>query len=212
MASTSGALAVVCLAAGLLHLIRLAVLRRDVVGEVSYTAMGLGMAAMFSPLGDPVPTAVWCAVFVLAATWFAVRVLRGDAAGGEAAHHVVGSGAMLFMLVAGNSEGALGGHAAHGAGPDSALAGAVGLVSATAMLLAGYFAWHALRCADRCRTTTCPDPHPAVSVQDGRDGRDGPDAAVARRAPAFSVCAPQTAAVSHVVLAVAMTAMLLRML
>jgi hypothetical protein len=209
MASTSGVLAGVCLAAGLLHLLRLAVLRRDVVGEVSYTAMGLGMAAMFSPLGDPVPTAVWCAVFVLGAAWFAVRVLRGEGAGGEAAHHVVGSGAMLFMLVAGTSEGAPAGHAAHGDGPGGALAGAVGLVSVTAMLLAGYFAWHTLRCADRCRTTTCPDAHPAAFVE---DGRDGPDGAVALRAPAFSVCAPQSAAVSHVVLAVAMTAMLLRML
>jgi hypothetical protein len=208
MASTSGVLAVVCLAAGLLHLLRLAVLRRDVVGDVSYAAMGLGMAAMFSPLGDPVPTAVWHAVFVLAAAWFAVRLLRGNGAGGEAAHHVVGSAAMLFMLLAGTSERALPGHPAHGAAADGAVAGAVGLVSATAMLFAGYFAWHALRWADRCRTT-CPQAHPAVSVQ---DGRDGPNAAVALWARALSVCGPQTAAVSHVVLAVAMTAMLLRML
>jgi hypothetical protein len=206
MVSTSGALAVVCLAAGLLHLIRLAVLRRDIVDEVSHTAMGLGMAAMFSPVGDPVPRAVWPAVFVLGGAWFAVRVLRGDRAGGEAAHHLVGSSAMLFMLAAGHPEGSLGGHPAHGADAGGALVGAVGLVSATAMLLAGYFAWHALRCADRCRTTTRPDAHPAVSVQ---DGRDGPNAPVALRAPALSVLAPQTAAVSHVVMAVAMTAMLM---
>jgi hypothetical protein len=149
MASTSAALAVVCLAAGLLHLVRLARLRRDVVRRGLVHGRALGMSAMFSPLGDPVPTAVWPAVFVLAA---------------------------------------------------------VGLVAAPAMLLAGHVAWHALRWADRCRTT-CPDAHPAVSVQ---DGRDGPNAAVALRAPAFSACAPQTAAVSHVVLAAAMTAMLLR--
>ena len=51
----AGALTVACLAVGLLHVVRLLVLRADVIGEVSHAAMAVGMAAMFSPLGDPVP-------------------------------------------------------------------------------------------------------------------------------------------------------------
>ena len=48
-------LAVGCLALGVLHLARLLLMRGDRVGEASHAAMGVGMAAMYSPLGDPVP-------------------------------------------------------------------------------------------------------------------------------------------------------------
>jgi hypothetical protein len=200
MPSMSEALAVVCLAAGLLHVLRLVVLRRDVVGEISHAAMGLGMAAMFSPFGNPLPAAAWSAVFGVCAGWFAVRVLRGAGVGGEAAHHVVCGGAMLFMLAAGHPADAPGGHAFHGS--LGAVGGAVALVSVTAILLAGYFAWHALHCVDRTRPAPCP-AHEAAAA---------PGAAVALRAPALSLCAPRTASVAHLVVAVAMTAMLLGML
>jgi hypothetical protein len=70
MGWVSGGLAVVCLCAGLLHLLRVAVLREDVAGELSHAAMGVGMAAMFSPLGNPVPGAVWTVVFALGIVWF----------------------------------------------------------------------------------------------------------------------------------------------
>jgi hypothetical protein len=196
MPSMSGALAVVCLAAGLVHVLRLVVLRRDVLGEISYAAMGLGMAAMFSPLGNPLPTAAWSAVFGVCAGWFAVRVLRGAGLRGEASHHVVCGGAMLFMLAVGHPAGALGGHAAHGS--TGAVGGAVALVSATAMLLAGYFAWHALRCVDR----THPPREPSA----------GSDTAVALRAPTLSPYAPRTASMAHLAVATSMTAMLLGML
>jgi hypothetical protein len=62
MSWVSAALAVVCLAVSGLHLARLALhaggfgdVPGGPVGEVSHAAMALGMAAMFSPLGDPLP-------------------------------------------------------------------------------------------------------------------------------------------------------------
>jgi len=200
MSSMSGAPAVVCLAAGLLHVLRLVVLRRDVVAETSYAVTGLGMAAMFSPLGNPLPDAAWFAVFGVCGAWFAVRMLHGAGADGEAVHHVVCGGAMLFMLAVGHPAGDLGGHSAHGSA--ARVGGTVALVSATAMLFAGYFTWHALGCADRYRPAGCTSS-PAVPA---------PDAALALRAPALRVCATHTTVSAHLVMAVAMTAMLLGML
>ena len=185
----SAALALACLAAAGLHLVRIAVRRRDVVGEASHAAMALGMAAMAAPLGDPVPEPVWTVVYVLIAVWFAVLVLRTRSTGGDAVHHVVGSGAMLFMLAADHSTG----HMSHG-GPAS------GLVAVTAMTFTGYFAWHALRCADRCRREQEPCDGPAAG-----------GSVLVQRSPALSVHTPQAGAVGHLVAAVAMSAMLMGM-
>jgi hypothetical protein len=121
----SGVLAIGCLAVGLLHLYRLSALRDDVAGEASYAAMGLGMAAMFSPLGDPVSAHAWIALFLLSA---AGVVVRGAP---EATHHVLGAAAMLFMLLTGHEHG-----------------------SVVGIALAAYFAWHVLRCLDRLRAAT----------------------------------------------------------
>jgi hypothetical protein len=199
MAWFGGTLALTCVLVGALHLLRLVVLRRDMVGEASHAAMGLGMAAMFSPLGDPVPRPVWAGVFALCAAWFAVLALR--AGGPDARHHVVGSAAMLFMLLGGTHVHAVAGggeHAGHGA----AAAGGLGVAPVAAIVLAGYFAWHALRCIDRMRPGVLPAV-PAAEV--------AANVTVALRAPALSLRAPQTAAVAHLVMAVAMAAMLLGM-
>jgi len=176
----SGGLAVVCLGVGLLHLVRVVVLRQDMAGELSNAAMGLGMAAMFSPLGNPVPGPVWTVVFALGVAWFGAAVVLRRTFGGDAGHHVVGGGAMLLMLAAG--------HSAHGRGA----AGALGLASVAALGLTGYFAWHALRCADGCRR-----PEPAA------------DAAVAVQTRALET--PQLAAAAQLVTAATMSVMLLGM-
>jgi hypothetical protein len=191
----SGGLAVACLVVCLLHLVRLAVRRRDAAVELSHAAMGLGMAAMFSPLGDPLPRPFWTAVFVLCAAWFTAAVLRSGSLAGEGPHHVVGSGAMLFMLAAGHAAPADGAsaHAGHGGGA----AGPLGLASVAALVLAAYFAWHALRCADRCR-----QPGPAEASAPPAGG------AVAL---AWSPAAPRIAVGAHLVMSVAMVVMLLGM-
>jgi uncharacterized protein DUF5134 len=186
MGWVSGGLAVVCLGVGLLHLLRAALRRQDVAGELSHAAMGLGMAAMFWPFGNPVPGPVWTVVFALCLAWFGGAVLRGwmvgtRTFGGDAGHHVVGSGAMLLMLAAG--------HSAHGRGA----AGTLGLASVAALGLTGYFAWHALRCADGCRR---PEPAPGAG-------------AVAVRTRTLE--APHVAAAAQLVTAAAMAVMLLGM-
>jgi hypothetical protein len=184
MGWVSGGLALVCLGLAVLHLLRVALRRRDSAidpaVEFSHTAMALGMAAMFSPVGDPVPQPAWTIVFVAAAAWFVVRRLRGPDQ--ESLHHIVGSTAMLFMLVAG--------HGPHG-GPDS-----LGLLSVVAILLTGYFGWHALRCAERCRRS-----------EDAEVVEAGGALALQVR----SLRAPQLAAMAHLVMAVAMAGMLLGM-
>lgn len=174
----AAAFAVVCLGVGLLHLLRVAVVRADVPGELSHAAMGLGMAAMFSPLDDPVPGPVWTAVFALGVVWFGGAVLRTRAFG-DAGHHVVGSGAMLLMLATG--------HSAHGRGA----AGTLGVASVAVLALAGYFAWHTLRCADGCRRPT--PPAGAVTVR------------------TRVLEAPQLAAAAQLVSAATMSVMLLGM-
>jgi hypothetical protein len=169
LTALAGLLAVACLAVGGVHLARLALLRTDPAGELSYAAMGAGMAAMFSPLGDPVPATAWIAVFVLCGIWSASTVPRRAAA----VDQVLGSGAMLFMLLAGHGRG-----------------GGVGSVAA--IVLAGYFGWHVLRCADRLRALPAP-PAGALRVRVGwlRDAR--------------------VAAGAHVVMAAAMAVMLVGM-
>jgi hypothetical protein len=195
MSWLSGGLAVVCLAVGLFHLARLVVLRRDVASELAHAAMGLGMAAMFSPIGNPLPGLVWTVVFGLCGAWFAALALRAGRFGGDAGHHVVGSGAMLFMLAAGHGAPAAdAGHAAHG----GAVAGTFGLASLVALVLAGYFAWYALSCSYACRR---PEP-PAAAPGSGP---------VTLRAPALSLRAPRTAAAAHLAMAVTMALMLLGM-
>ncbi|ODU00038.1 MAG: hypothetical protein ABS81_24565 [Pseudonocardia sp. SCN 72-86] len=132
-------LALGCLALGVLHLARLILMRGDRVGEASHAAMGVGMAAMYSPLGDPVPDAVWLGVFAATGLWFAALAVRAGLGTRDAGYHVVCAVAMLFMLTMGGHDAA-GGHGGHGG---------IGLLSVAALLLAGFFAWHALRCGDR---------------------------------------------------------------
>jgi hypothetical protein len=193
----SAALALVCLAVAALHLARLVLhaggfgdVPGGPVGEVSHAAMALGMAVMFSPSGDPLPGPVWTVVFVLCGLWFTAAAVRSRSLRGDAAHHVVGSAAMLFMLLTHHNDADVpGGHMAH-----HDTGGGLGPVPLVAILLAGYFGWHALRCTDALRADEPEVAGGAVALRVG----------VLRSA--------RTAAVAHVVMAVAMTVMLLAMI
>ena len=87
----------------------------DPSADASHSVMSLGMAAMFWPWGNPVqgnpvPALYWQVLFGVAATWFAVRLLRRGARSdtilqsgsgrGADLHHVLGNLAMVYMLAA----------------------------------------------------------------------------------------------------------------
>jgi hypothetical protein len=184
-----------CAVVALVHLSRLAVPARgrDAVSDGAHAAMALGMVAMAFPGVDILPSAAWTAVFVLVGAWFAAVALRTATFGGAAGQHVVGAVAMLFMLQAGHAPDAAGsaGHAAHGGGS----AGSMGLTAIAALLLAAYFAWHALRCSEPLRPAAALPLGSAVTLARGT--------AVLHSA--------RTAAAAGLVMAVAMSTMLLAM-
>lgn len=134
-------------------------LNRDDAGrwqgyELSHLVMAIGMAAMFSPLGDPVPRLVWLLVFGMAAAWFTACLLHAGADADDAAHHhLVGNVAMLFMAARGHHQHgdaatpgrqAGSGHEGHTAAAGGGwLEGPIGTV--LAVVLAGYFVVHTVR-------------------------------------------------------------------
>src|SRR5690606_41862730 len=80
-----------------------AVDRRRGVAETAVLLMGLGLLAMVSPLGWPVPLAGWRALFMvsevgLAVAWWRSRRLTVDK--GQCGHHAVMAVFMVYMLVA----------------------------------------------------------------------------------------------------------------
>ncbi|MFC5995076.1 DUF5134 domain-containing protein [Pseudonocardia hispaniensis] len=205
-------LALGCLLLGLFHLARMlgggfgstttggGPLGSSPVAEASHAAMGFGMAAMFSPLGDPVPAPVWTGIFALTAVWFAGLALRCGLGTCDAGHHVVSSGAMLFMLFAGAHE--------HGGGPGPAVAtGVLGLVSAVAIVLTGYFGWHGLRCGERVLVARRAAARRRRAIRTGA----GSNRVAVRRSRSAGLHAPQSAAFGHLAMTVAMILMLLPM-
>lgn len=98
--------------------------RANRVDEVAELLMCLGMLAMVSPLGGPIPLAGWRAVFGLAAIALgALWVLRrhtpdsGSCAPSRCGHHAVMAAVMVYML-AGMAQ-----HGGHAADPWLTLAG-----------------------------------------------------------------------------------------
>ncbi len=195
-------------------------LRRGGGYELSHLGMALGMAAMFSPLGDPVPRLVWLAVFGVAAAWFAACLLHAGAptddhpsapADNAARHHLVANLAMLFMVAGGHSRhgagGAAGGpvgaghegpgHEGHGAaaGGTGWIEGPIGTV--LIVVLAGYFAVHTVRSL-RVLFSAATRAHPA------------PQAAARSESVAVAVApsgTQQVQAACHVVMGTAMVIM-----
>lgn len=190
----TAALTAACLGSGLACLF-LAVARvGSVVMQLTHGVMGIAMAAMLSPWGDPVPAWAGAAAFAVSGAWFA-SVALGPGPRREARHLTIASAAMVVMYLAGAHStapdaAAGGGHAAHGvAGGGVGGMGSVLLV-ALSLVLAGYFVWHAWTCADRTPT---------------------PDAA-GRPASAVAVgghTATRASPIAHAVMSVAMAAMFL---
>ncbi len=152
--------AVLCLGTGLVCL-ALAIARvGDRPAQLTHAAMGVAMAGMFAPWGDPVPMWVGVGGFTVIGAWFTALALRRDRASHTARHLTISSAAMVLMYVmhrqsetAPGGAGA-GGHAAH----TVAAGGATSLVVLPlTLVLAGYFAWHTWTCVERSRSVTGAD-------------------------------------------------------
>lgn len=162
----------------------------------AHALMGLGMAGMFWPAGDLVPRAPGALVFGLLGAWFAAVKLRSGGAGVDGPAHVaIGSAAMVLMYLGHRHEdagtGGPTGHVGHASaveitGESSAL------VMAFALLLVGYFIWHAWELVSRRR------PMPVPVDAGGRTGVLVRELAIVRAEPA-----------AHVVMSVLMAVMLL---
>ena len=112
--------------------------------DVAHVLMAVGMAAMVSPVGGPLPMAAWQTVFLLMTAWFAgswwrsrgTRAWHGGWHGNQL-HHALASLAMLYMMSA-MPPGAHGSH--HPGTPwlDSAFGTGMALPG-LGWALAGYF-------------------------------------------------------------------------
>jgi hypothetical protein len=154
------------------------------VAWLAHLAMALGMAAMFAPAHDPVPHVGWVLVFVATAVAAVGSTVRERGIGGEPGHRLVGSIAMLFMLLVGHEE-----------------AGQVWR-SLVAIVLAGTCGWHALRCADRLRG----DENTANVLVEGMSNGDAP---AETGVVAVAVGRARLVDAGHVVVAATMASMLL---
>lgn len=134
--------------------------------------MGIGMAGMFSPWGDPVPATAGTLVFVVIAAWFGAQALRtGRLRLTESVHLVVGPAAMVLMYqtmgatTAGSdvTEMADPAHAGHSMTMGGSGGGSP-LLSALALALIGYFVWYAWILAGRLPQTTAPASDGAAVV------------------------------------------------
>lgn len=154
--------ATLCLGTGLVGLAFAAAGGGDRGAWLAHAAMGVAMAGMFSPWGDPVPGWVGAAGFAVLGAWFVAVVLRRDRSRGTAQHLAISSAAMVLMYLMHHSSAemsgmpATGAHAGHAAGSG----GGAGLVALPlALALTGYFVWHTWTCVERSRTPgASPDP------------------------------------------------------
>ncbi|MGY1452745.1 DUF5134 domain-containing protein [Streptomyces sp. SS8] len=166
--------------------------RREAAGEA---VMGLGMAVMALPASavDPLPPAVFAALFGAAAVYGLALVLFDGEHRLHHLHHTVGALAMLHMALAMSAAPA---HGHHAAAPSAQPAPTAELTGA----LLVYFALYALLAGARLAPAPGPLSLPVATsgVRGGRAGRgDGQ-----RRAP-------EVAAACRLAMGIGMFAMLL---
>lgn len=200
--------------------------------EVEHLLMGVGMAGMFVPALNALPTPVWETAFALMAAWFVWRgalVLTGRSTGQAHAHpvshypsHLVMSLAMLYMYFAapaGSGGGAMGTAAMAASGTTADF---VGLPLLFLLVLMASCTWELDRASRSWRAAATPAEVPTAAVVAVPVGGDGTAlAAAVAPAPAADgghrtdeppLLAPGLMAAAHVVMCVAMGYMLIVML
>jgi Domain of unknown function (DUF5134) len=147
--------AALCLGTGLACLALALARVGDRTAQLTHAAVGVAMAAMLSPWGDPLPAWTGVVGFTAIAAWFAVTARRGVRSTATARHLAISSAALVVMyLVHGHGADMAGAttagpHAGHG------VSGSVGLVVVPLILvLAGYFVWHTWTCVEKARAAT----------------------------------------------------------
>lgn len=164
LAAVMLATAVYC--AGRLTVSRLWRRSTELDADSVHAVMGVAMAGMLVPWLSPLPTAVWQAVFAIAAAWFGYQAVQGwrrstTASRWQSPHpvpHLVESAAMIYMLAAlpgswpgwpGQAMAMPGMGGGHPAGGGSLLALAVIL----ALFMVGYVLWTADHLTSLVRAT-----------------------------------------------------------
>jgi hypothetical protein len=143
--------AALCLATGLVCLVMAGARIGDRASQLTHGLMGVGMAGMLSPWGDPLPAEAGAAAFTVLGAWYATQALRGRMPPATGPHLAISSVAMVLMYLV-HRPAAIAAtyfHDVHGAPVDGGLRALAGLP--LTLLLAGYFAWHTVRCVERSR-------------------------------------------------------------
>ena len=148
-------LAVACLGSGLACLAMAVARVGGLASQLVHGVMGLAMAGMLSPWGNPVPAWAGAAMFAVSGAWFASVALRQGPDRADARHLTIASAAMVVMYLAGAHSApdapAGGGHAAHGAAAGGGGGLSSVLIVGLSLVLAGYFVWHAWTCTEHVR-------------------------------------------------------------
>jgi uncharacterized protein DUF5134 len=172
----------------------------DLAADGLHVAMGIAMAGMLRPGLALVPGSIWCAVFAVAAAWFAWQASPAGrrARRAHAAPHAIECAAMVYMLAPVGSWPA--GRGAGSAMPGMAPAGTAGNPALT-VVLALFMLGYALHATDQL-TALSRAPKTAVA----------PAAALAGAALPRAALAPRLSACYKIAMAITMGYMLVTML
>lgn len=147
--------AVLCLGTGVTCLVLAAAGVGDRAAQLTHGVMGVAMAGMFSPWGDPVPGWIGAVLFTVLGAWFGAAALRRHHIGRAAHHLAISSVAMVVMYLMHHRPDGASGTAGGGTHAGHAMAGG-GIASLAvmplALVLAGYFVWHTWTCVERSRS------------------------------------------------------------
>ena len=162
--------AALCLGTGVTCLALAATGVGDRAAQLTHAVMGVAMAGMFSPWGDPVPGWIGALLFTVVGAWFVAAALRRTGIGRAARHLAISSVAMVLMYLMHHHPDGMPGAAGSGAHAGHAMAGGGTsslVVLPLALVLSGYFVWHTWTCVERSwsRVATCT---PATAPADAR--------------------------------------------
>jgi hypothetical protein len=172
--------ALLCVLCGVVALVRPPAEAEDRLARTAHLVMAVAMADMLAPLDGYVPASAGAIGFALLACWFGAAALRAQRLDGPG-HLAIGSAAMVMMYLAAATPSSHAPGHSHAAQGSAAVGDVLGAGWAVALLLAGYFVWHAWRLLAPPAPPADAGPTTATRTQLdlGRAARVGLDAAMA---------------------------------